>query len=173
MCGFFFLGNIYITGVIMIGIFKIKSIENSNMVIAESEMNNGFIGRFYIPPVYRESCSKLSTGDRIFGVLDDDSGFGALLFKFDDGITDNNALNLSNDLIVNGNSKLQGTLDVFRDTTINGMTNINNNLIVSGTITGNAPQSTINLTAAHAALILAAALSGTTAPLPEVPLVLA
>lgn len=88
----------------MIGLFKITNKrDGETYIIAESVMTKGFIGRFYIPPIYRESCSNLSDNDTFFGILDDQSGYGAILYKVDDNITSNNALNLSNELKVNGN----------------------------------------------------------------------
>ena len=88
----------------MIGIFKVIEISDANkIIIGESEMNKGFKGNFYLPPLYRESCSNLSTGDRFFGVLDDDSGFGAMLYKFDDGVSGNNLMHVTNELKADGN----------------------------------------------------------------------
>lgn len=88
----------------MIGIFKVINItDKDKIIIGESEMNKGFKGNFYLPPLYRGSCSNLSTGDRFFGVLDDDSGFGAMLYKFDDDVSGNNRFHVTNEFKADGN----------------------------------------------------------------------
>ncbi len=104
----------------MIGLFKITDKRDSeSYVLAESQMENAFKGKFYIPPIYRGSCSDLANGDIIFGVLDDQSGFGAILYKIDDGITNDSALNLSKDLAVKREINSKGnitTQDHFKGT---------------------------------------------------------
>ena len=137
----------------MIGLFKVSSI-SGQQVRAKSQMNSAFEGTFYVPPLYRAECSSLASGDVFFGVLDDDSGLGAMLYKVSDGVTGSNALSLSKDLHVTGSE----TVGV--------------NLKVTGQITGNSTNTTINLTAAHAALIVASGLSGTAAPLTAVPVIM-
>lgn len=144
----------------MIGLFKITDKKDGeSFVIAESQMEKAFKGKFYIPPIYRKSCSNIANGDIIFGLLDDQSGFGAILYKVDDKITDGNSLTLSKDLHVNGN------IDVANNITAKG--NIEcANLTAHNNIVGNNMNSTINLTAAHAAAIVAAATSSVPVEVP-------
>lgn len=126
----------------MIGQFRITDKrDGESFVIAESCMNKDFIGQFYIPPIYRDSCSNLTNGDTVFCVLDDQSGFGAILFKFDDKVTGNNSLKLTKNLDITGNC----TADRYY---------------------GKA-QMTFSLTAADCAEIVASGMSGTP---PEVPI---
>lgn len=138
----------------MIGLFKITDKrDGESYVLAESQMEKAFKGKFYIPPIYRESCSNIANGDVIFGVLDDQSGFGAILYKVDDNITDGSSITLAKDLVVNGD------VDVSKNITAEGnveCTDMNAN----GTITGNNMNTTIILTSAHAAAIVAAVTSG-------------
>lgn len=118
----------------MIGIFKVIEItDKDKIIIAESEMNKGFKGNFYLPPLYRDSCSNLSNGDKFFGVLDDDSGFGAMLYKFDDDLSGNNLLHVTNELKADGNIT---TGDHFHGKIYLSQENINHiamNIVVAGT----------------------------------------
>ena len=149
----------------MIGLFKITDKrDGESYVLAESQMEKAFKGKFYIPPIYRESCSNIANGDVIFGVLDDQSGFGAILYKVDDSITDGNSLTLTKDLKVNGDESVKGNIDASMNITAKGNVECTN-MKANSMITGNSPNTTITLTAAHAALIVAAGLSGTAAPL--------
>lgn len=149
----------------MIGLFKITDKrDGESYVLAESQMEKAFKGKFYIPPIYRESCSNIANGDVIFGVLDDQSGFGAILYKVDDNITDGSSITLAKDLVVNGDESVKGNIESSKNITAKGnveCTDMNAN----GTITGNNMNATIMLTAAHAALIVAAAASGSAATL--------
>ena len=146
-------------------------------MLAHSTLNENIKGYFYV----RESdCSDISTvdkGSEFFGVLDDSSGFGACLF-IKDLATESDALLLQKNLHVKGNTTIDGNSEVKGNQTVTGNSSINGKLDVIGNIktsamvTGNSPNTTINLTAAHAALILAAGLSGTAAPLPNVPIIM-
>lgn len=145
----------------MIGLFKISDKrDGSTFCIAESLASEGVSGRFFIPPLFRDAVSELRVRDTVFCVLDDSSGYGAILYKVEDGITDENTMRFSHSIDVKGDINAHGSVDVGVD------------LNVTGNIKGNAPNSTINLTPAHSALILASALSGTAAPLASVPVIL-
>lgn len=129
----------------MIGKFRIIDIGNGEeFVLAESMMNNSFKGKFYIPPLYRTSCSNLKKGDEVFGVLDDQTGFGAILFKFDDKMTDGYSLTLTQNLRINkslmvdedasvgGSETVQKDVIVYGNTDIAGNTNIGGNITTGG-----------------------------------------
>lgn len=178
----------------MIGIFILDEIPkvNKQLVLGHSKINDGISGYFY----FRESdcadvCS-VDKGNEFFGVLDDTSGFGAALFILNLEIQENymllqhnlhvkeNAdidgdLYVGKDATIEGNTSITGTLEVNDDTRLNRDCSILGNLDVTGkvttqsTYTGSSPNTMINLTAAHAALILGAAMSGAPAPLPAVP----
>ena len=83
-------------------------------------------------------------------------------------------LYVGKDTTMEGNTSITGTLEVNDDTNLNRNCSILGNLDVTGkvttksTYTGSSPNTMINLTAAHAALILGAAMSGAPAPLPAV-----
>ena len=169
----------------MIGFYIFDEQPNvgKSLVLAHSALNENIKGYFYV----RESdCSDISTvnkGSEFFGVLDDSSGFGACLF-IKDLATESDALLLQKNLhvkgnttvdgnsTVKGNSETQGSQTVRGNGSINGNLDVTGNIKTSAMITGNSPNTTINLTAAHAALIMAAALSGTAAPLPSVPVIM-
>lgn len=156
----------------MIGLFKITDKrDGESYVLAESQMEKAFKGKFYIPPIYRESCSNIANGDVIFGVLDDQSGFGAILYKVDDNITDGSSITFTKDLVVNGDESVKGNVDVSKNITADGnveCTDMNAN----GTITGNNMNTTIMLTAEHVAAIVAAATSGEPALLEAVQVIM-
>lgn len=126
----------------MIGQFKIiDKKDGETFVLAESCMDKSFQGQFYLPPLYRESCSELKNGDTIFGVLDDQSGFGAVLFKFDDKMTDGNSLTLTKDLHINksltvdGDASVGGSETVKKDVIVHGKTVIAGNTNIGGICT--------------------------------------
>ena len=147
----------------MIGFFIFDEVPDVNkpLVPAHSELNAHLKGRFYVKDIDCKDISSVKKGDTFFGVLDDASGFGACLFIKDLDV-ETNALLLQNNLHVKGSATIDG------NTTVNGKLDVIGNIKTNATITGNSPNTTINLTAAHAALIVAAGLTGTTAPLPSV-----
>ena len=163
----------------MVGFFvfdDVPSVDNP-LVLAHAALNSGIQGIFYVRSSDCEDVSSVSKGDEFFGVLDDSSGFGACLFIKDLSV-ENDALLLQKNLHVKGNSTVDGDSEVKGNQKITGSTSITGKLDVSGNIktsamiTGSSPNTTINLTAAHAALILSAGLSGTAAPLPNVPVIM-
>lgn len=175
----------------MIGFFKFDAVPSVDkpLVLAHATLNENIKGNFYV----RESdCKDISTvdeGSEFFGVLDDSSGFGACLFikgldvESDTLLLQHNLHVKGNETVngdetvdgnetIKGNSEVQGNQTVRGNTTINGKLDVTGNIKTSAMITGNSPNTTINLTAAHAALILAAGMSGTAAPLPSVPVIM-
>ena len=163
----------------MIGFYIFDEQPNvgKSLVLAHSALNETIKGYFY---VRGSDCGDISTvdkGSEFFGVLDDASGFGACLF-IKNLATESDALLLQKNLHVKGNATvdgdetINGNQTVRGNTTINGKLDVTGNIKTSAMITGNSPNTTINLTAAHAALILAAALSGTAAPLSAVPVIM-
>lgn len=103
----------------MIGKFKIVEFQNSLMVKACSCMNNRIEGLFYLPPLARQNTTNIDVDDIFFGVLDEVSGYGALIVAFDgadfQGRFDYN-LHLTESITVDKN------LDVGENATINGET---------------------------------------------------
>ena len=67
----------------MIGKFKIIEFQNSLMVKACSCMNHKIEGLFYLPPLARQNTTDIDVDDIFFGVLDEVSGYGALIVAFD------------------------------------------------------------------------------------------
>lgn len=67
----------------MIGTFIIKKFKNAREVQAVSDMNNDIAVSLYLPPLNRQNTSDIATGDKVFGVVDDVSGVGAVLFAID------------------------------------------------------------------------------------------
>ena len=153
----------------MIGFFIFDEVPNVNkpLVLAHSELNAHLKGQFYVKDIDCKDISSVKKGDTFFGVLDDASGFGACLFIKDLDV-ETNALLLQNNLHVKGNATVDGNETINGNELINGKLDVIGNIKTNATVTGNSPNTTINLTAAHAALIVAAGLTGTTAPLPGV-----
>ena len=163
----------------MIGFYIFEEQPNVGkpLVLALSALNENIKGYFYVRESDCSDVSSVTKGSTFFGVLDDSSGFGACLF-IKDLVTESDALLLQKNLhvkgnaTVDGNSEVQGDQTVRRNTMINGKLAVIGNITTNAMITGNSPNTTINLTAAHAALIMAAALSGSAAPLPSVPVIM-
>ena len=145
----------------MIGfyIFDEKPDVDKQLVLAHSALNEDIKGYFYVRESDCSDISNVDKGSEFFGVLDDASGFGACLFIKDLDV-ESNALLLQHNLHVKGDSQIDGKLDV------------NGNIKTNANVTGKSPNTIINLTAAHAALILAAGLSGAPAPLSAVPIIM-
>lgn len=96
----------------MIGLFEITDVRDAQtFCIAKSCMVESVKGRFYIPAEYRASVSTLSAGDVIFCVLDDSSGFGAILYKKDDGVAKDNTYNFNHDVAVGDNLVVSGQIE--------------------------------------------------------------
>lgn len=133
----------------MIGFFKITDKrDGQTYCIAESLAVIGVEGRFYYPPLYRDGIGTMNNGDVIFGVMDDSSGYGAILYKKDDGIVNSEGMTIEHNLTIKGNASVTGkvTADAGFST--------------DATIKGNSPNTTITLTAAHCAAIVGGATSG-------------
>lgn len=169
----------------MIGFFKFDDTPSVDapLVLAHAVFNGEIKGYFYVRKTDCKDISSVSKGSEFFGVLDDASGFGACLFIKDLDV-ESDALLLQHNLhvkgnttidgneTVKGNSEIKGNQTVTGNGSINGKLDVIGNIKTSAMITGNSPNTTINLTAAHAALILVAGLSGTAAPLPSVPVIM-
>lgn len=175
----------------MIGFFKFDAVPSVDkpLVLAHATLNENIKGYFYIRDSDCKDISTVDKGSEFFGVLDDSSGFGTCLFIKDldvesDALLLQHNLHVKGNIVINGdetvdgnetikgNSEVQGNQTVRGNTTINGKLDVTGNIKTSAMITGNSPNTTINLTAAHAALIMAAALSGAAAPLPNVPVIM-
>lgn len=95
----------------MIGIYKVKDTKDGQtFCVCASDMNNAIEAKVFIPPLYRNSVTQLKTGDKVFCVVDDASGYGAILFKFDDNITKNNTFTISNNLQATGDISADGNV---------------------------------------------------------------
>lgn len=157
----------------MIGFFifdDAPSVDNQ-LVKAHLELNKGIEGLFYVRISDCKDVSSVKSGDKFFGILDDSSGYGACIFIVGLDV-ESNTLLLTNNLHVKGNQTVDGNSDIKGNQTITGNLDVTGNIKTGAMITGNSPNTTINLTAAHAALILAAGMSGTAAPLPSVPIIM-
>lgn len=137
----------------MIGWFTITDKRDGQTYIqAKADAIKGVSAWLYIPPLYRDNVSTLQAGDSVFGVVDDASGYGAILYKKDDGITTNNTLKVNNNLQLGGDATIAGTMQ-------------------AAGVKGKSANTTITLTAAHCADIVAGA-EGTGAALTAVPVIL-
>lgn len=157
----------------MIGFFvfdNVPSVENP-LVLAHASLNNGIQGLFYVREADCKDISSVTRGSEFFGVLDDSSGFGACLFIKGLDVEADSML-LQKNLHVKGNAEVDGDQKITGNASIMGKLDVTGNIKTSSLITGSSPNTTINLTAAHAGLILAAGLSGSAAPLPNVPVVM-
>lgn len=65
-------------------------------------MNNSIEGVFFVPPLYRQEITDIETSDIFFGIFDEASGYGAILYMLYDGVTSDDGLILSHDLDVKG-----------------------------------------------------------------------
>ena len=168
-----------------IGFFKFDAVPSvdKSLVLAHAVLNENIQGYFYVRDSDCKDISTVDKGSEFFGVLDDSSGFGACLFikELDvesDTLLLQHNLHVKGDSVIDGNDTIKGSSEVKGNQSITGNTSINGKLDVVGNIktnamvTGNSPNTTINLTAAHAALIFAAGLSGTAAPLASVPVIM-
>lgn len=175
----------------MIGFFKFDAVPSVDkpLVLAHAALNEHIKGYFYVTAADGKDVSTVDKGSEFFGILDEASGYGACLYIKDLDV-ESDALLLQHNLHVKGNTTIDGDEEVKGNTTIDGdeevkgSTSVMGNASVNGkldvvgniktvaTVTGNSPNTTINLTAAHAALILAAGLSGAAAPLPAVPVIM-
>lgn len=152
----------------MIGFFKITDKrDGQTYCIAESLAVLGVDGRFYYPPLYRDGIGTMNNGDVIFGVMDDSSGYGAILYKKDDGIVNSDGMTMNHNLTVKGNTSVKGS------ETVTGKVTADAGFSTDATIKGNSPNTTITLTAAHCAAIVGGATSGVpTVALTLVPVIL-
>ena len=136
----------------MIGFFTIiDKRDSSTYCIVSSDINSALTAKAFIPPLYRDGVSNITNGDKVFCVIDDASGFGAILFKQDDGVTSDNSLILKHDLDVSGDIAVTGKIDASGDIKTSSMLGGKTNLY---------------LTAAHTASIIASGLSGAPVTLP-------
>lgn len=157
----------------MIGffIFDEQPTVSNSLVKGHLALNQNIEGVFYVRSSDCADVCSVNSGDRFFGILDESSGYGACLFI--EGLdVEKNALLLTNNLHVKGNQTVDGNSDVKGNQTITGNLDVAGNIKTGAMITGNSPNTTISLTAAHAALILAAGMSGTAAPLTNVPVIM-
>lgn len=143
----------------MVGWFKLVSTQGEQC-IASSEAVQGVQAKLVVPPLYRSDVSPLRPGDVVFAVTDDSSGFGAILYKRDDGVASGNALNLSHDLSVQGNARVSGAATVSGD------------MKVGGTLSGKNFNTLLMLTPDNVAIIAGAMATGTAAELSHVQVIM-
>lgn len=157
----------------MIGFFvfdEVPSVDNP-LVLAHAVLNTGIQGLFYVRESDCKDISSVKKGSEFFGVLDDSSGFGACLFIKGLDVESDSML-LQKNLHVRGNAEVDGDQKITGNASIMGKLDVTGNIKTGAMITGSSPNTTINLTAAHAGLIFAAGISGTAAPLSNVPVVM-
>lgn len=107
----------------MIGFFvfdDIPSVDNP-LVLAHAGLNTGIQGLFYVRSEDCKDVSSVKKGSEFFGVLDDNSGFGACLFIKNLSV-ESNALLLQHNLHVEGDAAIDGSLKV--DGQITGKSNV-------------------------------------------------
>lgn len=157
----------------MIGFFVFDdqpSVDNP-LVLAHAVLNTGIQGLFYVRASDCKDISSVKKGSEFFGVLDDSSGFGACLFIKNLDVESDSML-LQHNLHVKGNTTIDGDESINGNQKIKGKLDVTGNIKTSAMITGSSPNTTINLTAAHAGLIFAAGISGSAAPLSNVPVIM-
>ena len=157
----------------MIGFFvfnDVPSVDNP-LVLAHASLNNGIQGLFFVRASDCTDISSVGNGSEFFGVLDDSSGFGACLFIKNLDV-ESDAMLLQHNIHVKGNTTIDGDESINGNQKIKGKLDVTGNIKTSSMITGSSPNTTINLTAAHAGLIFAAGISGTAAPLSNVPVIM-
>lgn len=91
----------------MIGTFIVDYFKDEISVIAKSKMNEDILGLFFLPPLNRENTSNIVIGSLFFGILDEESGLGALLVGFEEADFQHK---FEYDLDVNGS--IQATNDI-------------------------------------------------------------
>ena len=164
----------------MVGFFvfdDVPSVDNQ-LVLAHASLNNGIQGLFFVRESDCKDISSVEKGSEFFGVLDDSSGYGAALFikgldvESDSMLLQKN-IHVKGNATIDGDETVKGNQKITGNSSITGKLAVTGNIKTSAMITGSSPNTTINLTAAHAGLILAAGLSGTAAPLPNVPVIMA
>lgn len=124
----------------MIGTFIIKKFKNAREVQAVSDMNNDIAVSLYLPPLNRQNTSDIATGDKVFGVVDDVSGVGAVLFAIDHDFANrfDYDINVKGKITASGDVK-SGTVSVQNhihaaELTVEGTAEAG---VVSGAATGN------------------------------------
>lgn len=136
------------------------------LVLAHSDLNAALKCKLYVRTEDCKDISSTKAGSKVFAVADDASGFGVALCVIGEDVEANNML-LQHSLHVKENTVIDKNLTVNKDETVNGKIIVVGNIQTNSSFKGNAPTSTITLTAAHCASILAAGTSGTP---PTVPL---
>lgn len=97
----------------MIGFFIFEDVPSVDkpLVLAHSALNTGIQGMFYVRETDCKDITGVQKGAEFFGILDDNSGFGACLFIKDLSV-ESNALLLQNNLHVEGDTAIDGSLKV-------------------------------------------------------------
>lgn len=67
----------------MIGHFIVTGFPAANLAKAHLKQNSSVEGFFYLPPLTRQDTCNIDKGSEFFGILDDISGYGAVLVGFD------------------------------------------------------------------------------------------
>lgn len=68
----------------MITIFFVERIIDEKRIYASAVVNDAIKGMFYLPPLNRTNTSNIKPNTRFLGVLDEVTGYGALLVALDD-----------------------------------------------------------------------------------------
>lgn len=107
----------------MIGFFVFEDVPSVDkpLVLAHSALNEGIQGMFYVRETDCKDITDVQKGAEFFGILDDNSGFGACLFIKNLSV-ESNALLLQHNLHVEGDAAIDGSLKV--DGQITGKSNV-------------------------------------------------
>ena len=91
----------------MIGHFIVSGFPASNLVKAHLKQNSSVEGFFYLPPLTRQDTCDIKNGSEFFGILDDISGYGAVLVGFDNADFKGN---IKYDLSIDGKIRATGAV---------------------------------------------------------------
>lgn len=102
----------------MIGEFIITKFIDEKMVEAKSGYNENIVVSLYLMPLNRKDTSEIAVNDKVFAVVDDVTGFGAVLMnlthdfahRFDYDVKINGKLNATGDIKSGGEVTATGSL---------------------------------------------------------------
>lgn len=157
-------------------IFEQQPSVTKPLVKAHSALNKDLKGYFYVRMMDSKDVSSVKSGDKFFGVLDDASGYGACMFVLGLDVEEN-ALLIQHNLHVKGDTQIDGNETVNGNVTVMGSETVTGDVSTGAQFHGMNTATTLGITSAHCAVILAAAISGQPAPpspvLPPVQVIMA
>ena len=105
----------------MIALFDVTDTtkHGPTICLARCKATPGIVGKLYVPFEYRGAVGSLSAGDSVFCVYDTAAGFGAVLFKIDDGIIDGDTMKVAHNADIAGTvTASKAKIDVANITTL-------------------------------------------------------